>query len=129
MEPEATKSASSPTAALRRKLYRYAYARITVTVLLALLCAGILLSVANDTYAFVKADREAVLTVEETQSVSEWAWMLKRHGVIENPTVFGWYVRAKGQTERLESFSGVLTLNASMSYREILLAFAAEPEK
>ena len=110
----------------RKKLYRFAYARITVTVLTALLCVGLLTSVANDLYAFVKADREASLTVTEPQSLAEWARMLKQKGVIQNPTVFQWYTERKGKEDRIESFCGTLTLNESMSYREILLAFSEQ---
>lgn len=110
----------------KKKLYRFAYARITVTVLLALLSVGLCVSVVNDLYAFVKQDREASLTVTETASVAEWATLLKRNGIIQNPTIFRWYVKRKGKTERVEAFSGTLTLNESMSYREILLAFAEQ---
>ncbi len=107
------------------KLYRFAYARITVIVLLALLCAGILISITNDLYAFVKSDVEATLTVEAPQSLREIARRLGDLGIVQNPTLFRWYVEAKGMRERVESFSGQLPLQASMSYREILLAFSA----
>ena len=110
----------------RRRLYRFAYARLTVTVLLALLLVGLLVSVANDLYAFVKRDRETALTVTEPQSVAEWARLLKQNEVIQNPTVFRWYVQRNGRTERIEAFSGTLLLNEAMSYREILSAFAEQ---
>lgn len=123
MEAESTKNEIR-----RRKLYRFAYARVTVTVLTALLCVGLLTSVANDLYAFVKNDREAALTVTEPTSVAEWAKLLKQNGVIQNPTVFRWYAERNGKQERIESFSGTLILNEAMSYREILLAFAEQSQ-
>lgn len=112
----------------RKKLYRFAYARITVTVLTALLCVGLLTSVVNDLYAFVKTDRDVSLSVTEPQSLDEWARMLKQKGVIQNPTVFQWYVKRQGKSERIESFWGTMILNESMSYREILLAFAEQAQ-
>ena len=118
MQTDATQKSSN-----RRKLYRYAYARVTVTVLLALLSAGALISVANDVYAFVKPDREATLRLESPTELSVIAKQLRRDGIIQNPTVFCWYVKSKGATPRLEAFTGDLPLHASMSYRELLLAF------
>ena len=112
----------------RKKLYRFAYARITLTVLLALLSVGLCVSVANDLYAFVKPDREVSLTVTEPQSLEQWATLLKKSGVIQNPTVFRWYVERQGKSERIESFSGTMILNESMSYREILRSLAEQSQ-
>ena len=108
------------------KLRRYAFSCVTVITLLALLLAALLVSVMNDVYAFVKPDRAVTLTVDEPLSLSAVAALLERNGILANPTVFRLYADAKGKRALLESFSGELTLNSSMSYREILLAFAVE---
>ncbi len=105
-------------------LYRFAYARLTVLTLTALLSAGLLISVTNDLYAFVKPDRSLSLAIEEPVSLSEFSEMLSEGGIIQNPTVFRLYVRTKGRTNLVETCCGTLELNASMSYREILQAIS-----
>ena len=108
----------------KKALYRLALAHLVRIVLIALLCVGILISVVNDLYAFVKPDRALTLSLDAPQTLGELAKTLARQGVIKNPTVFTLYVKGRGRQELRESFSGELLLNASMSYREILIAFA-----
>ena len=83
----------------------------------ALIC-----SVTNDMYAFVKSDRECVISFNETCSLKEFSNILGEKEIIENPSIFWLYVKSKGRTESVETFTGELTLNESMSYREILSA-------
>ena len=109
----------------KSKLYRFAYARITVIALSALLFAGLLVSIANDMYAFVKPNREITLKIETPMSAEDLTQMLEESGVIANPTIFRLYVGSKQYTERLELFCGNLVLNSNMSYREILIAFSS----
>ena len=118
----------APSPAHSNRLWRTALSRVTVTVLLALFCAALLISLANDLYAFVKPDRPFLLTVNEPLSLSVLSDRLDTGGVVNNPTVFSLYVRSKDRAEELEQFVGTVKLNASMSYREILLAFS-EAEK
>ncbi len=113
----------------KNKLIRLAYARITVLIMLALLCAGLLISVANDMYAFVKPDHSVLLTVDEPLSLSELCSYLSDTQVVNNPFVFGLYVRSKGQSTLVEGFRGTLELNAHMSYRELLTALTGAAKK
>ena len=83
----------------------------------------LLVSVANDMYAFVKPDKTCVVTIDETQTVYERAKSLEDAEVLNNPAVFALYVRSKGAEERVLTFEGELTLNSNMSYREILKQF------
>ena len=107
-----------------KKLWRYAFAVVTVLVLFSLLLAALLLSLANDLYAFIKPDRPITLTVDAPMTLPELSRVLSEAGVIQNPTVFRLYVRSKARDTALESYTGTLTLNSAMSYREILLAFS-----
>ncbi len=111
-----------------KKAKRYAYGTVTVITLFALLPAALLVSVANDTYAFVKPEREVTLAIDTPLPLSEVAALLEREGIVSNPTVFELYTKVKGKIARIEGFSGELTLNSAMSYREILLAFAVESQ-
>ncbi len=109
-----------------KKARRYAYATVTVITMLALLGAALLVSVANDMYAFVKPQREVSLSLDAPLSLSELAALLEREGIVANPTIFTLYTKVKNKVARVEAFSGEITLNSAMSYREILAAFAVD---
>lgn len=122
------KTNNSATQPIEQKLWRYAFARVTVLVLLALFLAALLIAVANDLYAFVKPDRPVTLTVASPMSLSELSQTMSQSGVIQNPTLFRLYVQSKGRTSAVEAYTGTLHVNASMSYRELLLAFTESSE-
>ena len=50
--------------------------------------------------------------------------ILEEKGIIENPALFCAYVKSKGADKRITSAEGIITLDTSMSYREILKVFA-----
>ncbi|MBE6597019.1 MAG: endolytic transglycosylase MltG [Ruminococcaceae bacterium] len=90
---------------------------------LSVLISALIVSVANDMYAFVKPQREITLEISESMELSEISDILADNGIISNPTVFSIYVLSKDAEERISEFSGTLSLNSSMSYREILRSF------
>lgn len=108
----------------KAKLYRFAYAKITLLCLFALFCAAICVSVANDLYAFVKPHDEVTVSIDAPTSVEELSLLLEREGIVANPNVFRLYVRSKGKETLLEKFQGTISLASDMSYREILIAFS-----
>ena len=108
----------------KAKLYRFAYAKITLLCLLALFCAAVCISFANDLYAFVKPHNEVTLSIDASMTVKELALSLEREGIVANPNVFRLYVRSKGKETLLEKFQGTISLASDMSYREILIAFS-----
>ena len=122
MEQRAQLEGQNPQVPTKGRLYRCVFAWLTVSLLFALLLAGLLISIANDLYAFVKPERAAVLEVSAPMELKELARHLEELGVVNNPTVFCLYVRSKGHREAVETFSGTLELNAAMSYRELLSA-------
>ena len=88
----------------------------------SILLSAALISVTNDLYAFVKPDKNIIVTLDGG-NIFDTARHLEKSGVINNPTCFALYVRSKSAEERVLSFSGELSLNSSMSYREILTSF------
>ena len=104
---------------------RHAFCTVIRVVLLALFFAALLLSIANDMYAFFKARGEVLLVLDEPCSLSVLSLRLEALGVLRNPHVFSLYVRAKGRTALVESLSGELALDRGMSYREILACLVA----
>ena len=89
--------------------------------LVSALLACALISVANDTYAFVKPDRAATLSISSPVSARELCRTLRQNGVIENDAVFYLYIKSKGKSDDVSLLLGEWTLNSNMSYREILL--------
>ena len=99
---------------------RRALAKILPICLFSFFISALVLSVANDMYAFLKDDLEVVLQIEEPCSLEEFSRTLAEKEIVKNPTVFSLYVKSKHKTEVVENFVGKLTINANMSYREIL---------
>ena len=106
------------------KLVRNTFEIIIMITLLSALIALAFISVANDMYAFVKPHEQVVLNISEPLTLSELSKELQALGVIKNPTVFSFFIRSKDRAERIEGFSGEVTLRRDMSYREIMLALS-----
>ncbi len=103
-----------------RKFCRRVYGTVAVMTLWAVLFSAILLSVANDMYAFIKPSAAIEIHVSEPMTAKEISTLFSDRGVIRNPTVFYFYLRAKQQLHQAETYVGTLSLNSDMSYREIL---------
>ena len=106
------------------KIKKRIFSRVLVISLTALLFSCALIAIANDVYAFIKKDSEVILTVSEPQTLNELSLILEENGIIENPTAFSIYVRSKNKEDIISGFCGEISLNSSMSYREILSCFA-----
>ena len=89
--------------------------------LFSILLSGIIISVFNDVYAFIKPDSDVTITVSEPLSDTAFSDLLQKNGVIKNPTVFKLYLRSKGLSDRLSGITGEWVFNSNMSYREIVL--------
>ena len=78
---------------------------------------------ANDIFAFVKADAVKEITVSENTSVSSLAKELDDQGVINYHSVFKLYLTLKHQTDT-SVLAGAYQLNPSMDYGQIVDALA-----
>ena len=108
----------------KRKAIRRAFAKILPICLFALFVSGLVLSVANDMYAFVKDEREVRIYIENPCSVEEFSKILGQNKILKNPAVFSMYVKLKNKTDTVEEFVGGVTLNSQMSYRVILASIS-----
>ena len=81
------------------------------------------LFMANDIFAFVKADAVKEITVSENTSVSSLAKELDNQGVINYHSVFKLYLTLKHQTDT-SVLAGAYQLNPSMDYGQIVDALA-----
>ena len=100
---------------------RRAFGILVPLFLVSLLIACLIISVANDMYAFVKPDRSVIITVSEPITDRQFSELLQKSGVIKNDFVFYLYLRSKGKSDDVSLVIGEWTLNSKMSYREILI--------
>ena len=106
---------------------RRVFRKVITIALLAVLFAAILLSVANDAYAFFKPQTSVRLYLTEPYTLSEFSRLLEQNGVLFHPYLFSLYVKSKEQAPVVESFYGELILDTAMSYREILRYVKTHP--
>lgn len=104
-----------------KKAVRRVFSVIFIMALTAAFFACFLISIANDIYAFIKSEGEVAFTLSSPVSLSEFSNLLYENDVISNPHVFNLYVKSKNKAALFESLSGQITLDRSMSYREILI--------
>ena len=107
----------------KNKLYRMAFATVSVIILISLLLSAIVITIANDMFAFMKKNIVMRIEIPSHSSIKSISRALQQGGIINNPTIFELYVKAKGKQETLESFSGELTFRSDMGYRAILNEF------
>ena len=103
-----------------KKAVKLAFMSAVIFGLVSLFLAGGFVSVVNDIYAFVKTDGEAEIFIPQGSSLEAVSDALGKAGIVKNPFVFSIYVKSKGKAEAVEGLSGTITLDRSMSYREIL---------
>ena len=103
-----------------RMRIKRALSEVLPLCMLSFFIAAWVCSVANDMYAFVKKDNEVLVSVEAPCTLQEFSKTLGEYNIVENPAIFSLYVRSKEKTKTVEAFSGELSLNSNMSYREIL---------
>ena len=104
-----------------KKSVRWIFGKILVIVLLALFFSCVVISGANDIYAFIKKDLSVQLQIDTPVSLARFSKLLEENGIVNNGFLFNLYTRSKDKVELIEGFEGDIYLNSSMSYREILL--------
>ena len=104
--------------------------RTVITLsLTAIIISSVIFVAANDVYAFFAEEGEVTLSIGAPSPLSSTAKVLEHNGIVSEPYIFTLYVKKKGKQAILEGFTGNITLDRSMSYREIILAFADASEQ
>ena len=106
-----------------KRAIRNAFERIIILTLIAIFLAAIVISAANDIFAFVKPDTQVSLNITQGTELDDIARSLKNAGIINNPSLFSAFVRSRGNEEKVKSFVGNITFYGKMSYREIMTSF------
>jgi cell division protein YceG involved in septum cleavage len=115
---------SGKTSTERNALIRRICALVLPLIFFSFVASALIISVANDMYAFVKPKNSATISIEAESTVYQTARILEDNGIINNPAAFTLYVISKDARERISSFSGEIYLSSTMSYREILRSFS-----
>ena len=103
----------------RKRLF-LAFEGAIILCLVSLFILGVFVTVINDIYAFVKPEKAIKIAFGQNITLGDAAYILEREGVIDNPTVFSLYVKAKGKEAIFYGDFAEIEFNSSMSYREIL---------
>ncbi len=88
--------------------------------LFSLFLSGIVISITNDMYAFVKPEREVVLSIDKSMTPDELSELLQRENVIKNAFAFKLYLHSKDKDSEIPALRGEWQLSSDMSYREIV---------
>lgn len=107
----------------KSNLYRFALSKIIVIVLSALLFGCLTVSLANDAFAFIKAEQKITFSLSEPTSAYNLSNELQKSGVIENAFGFWLYVKYSKVEHYIDNFCGSIELDSAMSYREIINNF------
>ncbi len=105
------------------KVIIYLAAVITVSVVLSLFA----IRVGNDIFAFVKPDRDVIVTIEKDATLSDVAKELHEKGVIEYPSIYKMYSRfriSKRSYLTGEFLEGQHTVSPAMNYDQLLAALS-----
>ena len=100
-----------------------AFPRISLIILFAVFFSALTLSLVNDAYSFVKPENSVTLEINTPHTLNEIATILQKNGIINNPFCFSLYVKSRAGEKIIDAFNGTITLDHTMSYREILNEF------
>jgi len=109
------KAASGTKSAVKALIYIVAV--LTFSIFISY--AGII--IANDAFAFVKADEEIRVTIPELMTTSELADILHEEGAIKYPFIFKIYCGRNAKD--VEFVAGEYVINANSSYDELFATF------
>ncbi|MBO7310481.1 MAG: hypothetical protein J6U86_03710 [Clostridia bacterium] len=100
--------------------FSIAFGAVIPICLLAILISGIIISVANDVYAFVKPDAQIDIVIDTAYDAKAFSKLLQSKGVIKNAFVFELYLRSKSIYDISSLKDSELNLNSNMSYSRLL---------
>jgi len=118
IKPVKEKTKGSHPLALLSKALIY----IAIVLLVSGILAYFIISVANDVFAFVKADAQIEVIIPEYATLDQIADELHDKKVIEYPTIFVYYTMLRGNDPG-EYKAGGYTVSPSQNYDQLLSTF------
>ncbi len=96
---------------------------IAFVALCSYFLSSAIINIGNDVFAFVKEDKEIIITLPEDADTGDVAEILHEAGVIKHPTVFKMYAKfriSKRSYLTGEYLSGELTVNPMMNFDTLI---------
>lgn len=95
---------------------------VAAVLLISCLCAYFIIMVANDVFAFVKAEAQIEVVIPEYATLDQIAEELSDKQVIKYPKIFVLYTMVRGNDPG-EYKAGVYTVSPTQNYDELLYSF------
>ena len=95
---------------------------IVIVFLVSCLCAYFIIVVANDVFAFVKADAQIEVVIPEYATLDQISEELHEKNVIKYPKIFVLYTMIRGKDPG-EYKAGIFTVSPTQNYDELLSTF------
>ncbi len=108
-------SASSLSSVLKAIIY------IVVVLIVSVILSYFVVTVANDVFAFQKADMQADIVLENYRTIDDIADILAENDIITYPSVFKLYAALKDDDGKF--LAGRYSVNTSMNYDTLLALF------
>lgn len=89
-----------------------------IILLISVACSFILITAANDVFAFVKPDEETTITVPADTTVSDLSKTLKKDGIIRHKGLFKLFLKVSHKDTNV--LAGDYLLNSNMDYSAII---------
>lgn len=121
-----TSSSSQPPTAMNSVSQAFIY--IAAVLLISIILSYIIITNANDIFAFVKSDEEYTITIEPGTNLSKLAGQLKEIGVIEHKLTFQVYIKYRGKDSDAYT-PGTYTVSPSMNYDQLISAITPKVQR
>ncbi len=100
---------------------------IAVVLIISAYVSYYAITIANDVFAFVKADREVTVNVPENATDKEIAYLLEKNGLISYDWMFELYLIYKTEgDEPTHYIPGEKKLNSTMNYNQLIAELTTE---
>ncbi|MCI8332070.1 MAG: endolytic transglycosylase MltG [Clostridiales bacterium] len=105
-----------------------AFIYIAAVLLTSIVLSYIVITNANDIFAFVKSDEECTLTIEAGTDLNQLADQLKKAGIIEHKLTFKIYIKYRGKDSDAYT-PGTYTVSPSMNYDQLISAITPKVQR
>ncbi|MCI8590017.1 MAG: endolytic transglycosylase MltG [Clostridiales bacterium] len=125
-KPRRESDAEPPSGAMNSISQAFIY--IAAVMLASIVLSYIVITNANDIFAFVKSDEECTITIESGTDLNKLADQLKKAGIIEHKLTFKVYIKYRGKDSDAYT-PGTYTVSPSMNYDQLISAITPKVQR